>query len=55
MANDDKKPVNRPSMCRIEIMFTVTSDEQALKIKRDIGEALNDIVKKQFKFTIIEG
>jgi len=55
MDDNEKKPVERPTLCRIEIMFQVTSDEQALKIKSDISENLKALDKKQFRFTIVEG
>ena len=55
MDNEDKQPVERPSMCRIEIIFPIASDEQALKIRRDISETLNELEKKQFRFSIVEG
>ena len=52
---NDEKDTQVKQICRIEIMFPVTSDEHALKIRRDISEALKDIEKKQFRFSIIEG
>jgi len=42
------------ALCRIEITFPITSDEQALKIRRDLSEVLNQIEKKRFNFSIIE-
>lgn len=54
MADDEKKPVELPSICRIEIVFPITSDEQALKIRRELSEVLNQIEQKRFNFSIIE-
>jgi len=54
MADDEKKPDELTALCRIEITFPITSDEQALKIRRDLSEVLNQIEKKRFNFSIIE-
>jgi len=55
MADDEKKPAEQSTICRIEIMFPVTSDEQALKIRRDVSEVLKQLEKKRFNFSIVEG
>lgn len=55
MAQDEEKQVKRPSLCHIDIMFPVESDEQALKVKRDISEVLKDLEQKRIKFAMTEG
>lgn len=41
-------------VCRMEIVFPIESDEQAIAIKRIVGEALKDIKNKRFTFSIAE-
>lgn len=55
METDEKTKVKRPNLCVIDIMFPVESDEQALKVKRDISEVLKDLEQKRIKFTMTEG
>jgi hypothetical protein len=41
-------------VCRIEIIFPIDSDEQALAIKRGVSDAVKDLEKKRFTFSIAE-
>jgi len=47
-------PPNSQSVCRIDIMFPVLSDEQAMTVKRKVTEALADLEKKRIQFSITE-
>ena len=51
---DDDKNIQKPSVCHIDVIFPVTSDEQAIEVKHCISEALKDIDKKRFTFQIID-
>lgn len=42
------------SVCRIEIMFPVKSDDEAIAVKKIISEALKEIEQVRFQFMIIE-
>lgn len=53
MAEENKK--QKQQVCHIDILFPVTSDEQAIEIKNVISDALKDIEHKRFRFSISEG
>lgn len=42
-------------VCHIDVLFPVTSDEQALKIKNAISDILKDVEHKRFRFSMSEG
>lgn len=50
----DEKTEDIKQVCRIEIVFPVDSDDQAIAIKRDISEALKALPNKRFTFSIAE-
>lgn len=52
---DTDKPISRPEICTIDVAFPVTSDDEALKIKALISEALKDLPQKRIRFTITQG
>jgi len=47
-------PRSPQSVCRIDIMFPVESDEQALEVKQKVTEALAKLDKKRIQFSITE-
>ena len=52
---DDDQQTPTPQVCHIDILFPVTSDEQALEVKRIISDALKDVKQKRVRFSITEG
>lgn len=52
---DENQEKQGGQICHIDILFPVTSDEQALEIKRLISKALTDVEHKRFRFSISEG
>lgn len=52
---EEGKQITPPQACHIDILFPVTSDEQALEIKQVISEALKDVKQKRVRFSITEG
>ena len=46
---------NEPKeLCTIRVVFTVTSDDQALTAKRKIKEATSDIEDAQIQFSLMD-
>lgn len=54
IAGDVPTP-KRPEVCHIEVIFPVDSDEDALKYKTAVSNALKDIPSKRFTFSIRQG
>lgn len=52
MSEETTKEIKQ--VCRIEIIFPVDSDEQAIAIKREISESLKGVENKRFTFSIAE-
>ncbi len=42
------------SVCKIDIMFPVKSDDEAIDIKKKIAESLKDVEQIRIQFTIME-
>ena len=53
MNGETDKPTQQA--CHIDILFPVTSDDEAMQIKQRISEALKDVEHKRFRFSISEG
>jgi len=51
---DGEKKEEPKQVCHIDILFPVTSDEDALKVKNIIRDALKDVEHKRFMFQIVE-
>jgi len=47
-------PRIQQSVCRIDIMFPVESDDQAIAVKQKVTEALAELAKKRIQFSITE-
>ncbi len=47
-------PEPKKELCQIRIMFPVTSDEEAIDIKRKIAAVLSDIKDTHIQFSLMD-
>lgn len=52
---NENQETPKPEICHIEIMFPVNNDDEAMKYKRAVNEAVKDIPTKRFTFSIRQG
>lgn len=53
MANENVSPIQQ--VCIIKIVFPVGSDDEAIDVKKRIGEAMKDMPDAQINFNLISG